>query len=108
MEAILTRYHMLGHTGSLKGSEGGSLRTCLFTRRRTSCCCSHSTCRHRALLGKGLGGMCPQSPASYACRERGRMDRQTARNHWLKAVMSSVCFIHSLHCILQSSFRYWR
>lgn len=34
---------MLGHTGSLKGSEGGSLRTCLFTRRRTSCCCSHST-----------------------------------------------------------------
>lgn len=41
-----TRYHMLGHTGSLKGSACGSPRTCLFTRRFTSCCCSQSTCKH--------------------------------------------------------------
>lgn len=36
---------MLGHTGSLKGRACGSPRTCLFTRRFTSCCCSQSTCK---------------------------------------------------------------
>lgn len=45
-EGTRTRYHMLGHTGSLKGSACGSPRTCLFTRRFTSCCCSQSTCKH--------------------------------------------------------------
>lgn len=72
MEAIRTRYHMLGHTGSLKGREGGSPRTCLFTRRRTSCCCSHSTCGHRALLGKGLWGDVPPTPSQLRLQAEGQ------------------------------------
>lgn len=88
---------MLGHTGSLKGRACGSPRTCLFTRRFTSCCCSQSTCKqsrgsaspvgtepgitrgHRAQ--HRLRAQSPASPTEMGCGSRVNRCLDPAQHH---------------------------